>query len=143
MGAGCVRLGGGAWLAVHPDGEFSIVYQRPGELDVYPADGVSVDGDVLTWTINNDVTAKSGFGGAVIILTDGDVEKRTPKISTFVTWGLPEAGDPPGPIANWISEAGDLLDEVRGVLQDVGIALGNLEGITFEINENGELEVTY
>ena len=97
------------WLADYPLGVLSITYIRPGETDVYPADGLSVgtvdDTDILTWTVSNAVTAIAGSGSVVITLTEGEtIVKRSDKVQTIVMDGHAAAGDPPEPLADYVQK---------------------------------------
>ena len=104
------------WLADYPLGVLSITYIRPGETDVYPADGLSVDEGVLTWTVSNAVTAIAGSGSIVITLTEGEtIVKRSDKTQTYIADGHAAAGSPPTPIADWIDDANETLDALKAV----------------------------
>lgn len=119
-----------------PDAVWSISYTRPDETAVYPATGVTYADGVLTWVASEAVTAKSGMGTVVIHREADGTEKRSAMTFMRIHPGHDAAGPPPGPMQDWINEA-------QGLIGNVGAALQTLESITFEINDDGELEVNY
>lgn len=95
-----------AWLAEWPEGVAQISYRLPDSTAVYPVtpSKVAVQDGILTWTIERSVTAVSGHGYAVIIWLQGDVERRSIRLSTLVRPGLPAAGPAPNPMEDWIAD---------------------------------------
>ena len=107
------------WLTDYPAGVLSITYIRPGETTVYPADGLSVDEGILTWTVSNAVTAIAGSGSVVIALTEGEtIVKKSDKVQTIVMDGHAAAGVAPEPLASYIDKWGavdvDLTEKALG-----------------------------
>ena len=63
---------------------YSIVAKRPGEKETYLANNVSADGNIVTWTLDADDTALSGFGEAEIRATSDDLVKKSAKFRTYI-----------------------------------------------------------
>lgn len=126
------------WAEIYPDGDISIDFMRPGDSAIYPVavDKLNLDDNILSWTVDENVTAISGYGAIVLICKQGDITARTPRIATMILVGLPSSGPPPDPVQDWIRA-------VNGLLNDIDNALDNIGSIHFEINEDGELEVNY
>jgi hypothetical protein len=124
-----------AWLTLYPGATFSITYTREGESDVYPADGVSLSGNTLTWTVGKAVTAISGQGTAVVHCTLGDIEKCSAMAYIITAPGHDAAGDAPEPIQDYITE-------MAGYAHQAVEAAALLTGVELSVNvTDGTLEI--
>jgi len=125
-----------AWVALYPTGAAVIAanpgvsdglwmtYTRNAEADVYPVDAadlaLSTVGlvNVLTWTVQEAVTALGGQGTAVIHCTEDGDEKRSRMTQTVVTDGHAAATTPPEPLADYIAKWGAVDIVVSAVAHD-------------------------
>lgn len=78
------------WADVLENPVYSIVALRPGEKETYLVHNVTAENNRLTWTIDSDDTARSGFGEAEIRGVSGEKVKKSAK---FRTWIEPSVED--------------------------------------------------
>ena len=106
-----------AWADLNAD-NWVITYMRPGESATYPVPGgnVSVDDNVLTWTISGVMTAINGTGSVVIeAYRGGEMLKHSALIMTIIGEGHEPAGEAPDPVADWIADANTTLNRIKSV----------------------------
>ena len=103
-------------LNMWPNSVPTLLYRRPGETKVYPAE-TSLSGSVLMWTPDAHAMEISGGRGAVQVIFTIPGEKtvigKSEMLPLVVKRGLGNSEDKPEPAESWIEELTDLAADTE------------------------------
>ena len=133
-----VQVDVSAWLEQWPGATISLLVQRPGEDEFYPADA-KVKNGIFTWTLSRSDLAIDGEGKAQMVLTGPDgLEMRSRVVKTVVGDSIDGTeGDAPAPLESWVH---DVLEAAENARNAVDVKTGGLYIIKAE---NGKMDRSY
>lgn len=99
---------------------------------VYPAAQVEESRGMVTWTITDADTAQAGEGWAQLVMYGGGEEIAKTEIAhTLVLPSLkPNETEPPDPVADWITRAEGVLDDLKQA------GAGNVGAVRYDQPQN-------
>ncbi|MCD7864044.1 MAG: hypothetical protein LUG61_11215 [Lachnospiraceae bacterium] len=133
-------------------GTFVLLHQRPGDCNPYPV-AATLDGTGLTWLVTSADLAKAGRGECELQYLTGDVVVKSCTWPTRIMTAMKDPGEAPPAETGWVKQmlssiqeliatglyCGFEIDPETGIL--TMITAEGYSGLTFEINDNGYLEV--
>ena len=127
------------WITVHPTAGFHILFKRPGEVQAQPVLS-SLEGGILTWTVQAWETALIGVGYAEVraIEAESALVAKSRVIPCSVEESIAEDGDVPPEYSGWVErvlKVADLADDLEQSIAD-GIEDIQAEGATQVGNVN-------
>lgn len=74
-----------SYFTEHPEGVFTLHYQRPEDTEPYEVDQFSMgEGGVGVWLVSEKDTEQTGYGYAEIVIEDNEYRKKTVTYKTIV-----------------------------------------------------------
>ena len=131
------------WAEVLENPVYSIVARRPGEKETYLAHLVATASNRITWTLDSDDTARSGFGEAEIRGVSGDKVKKSAK---FRTWIEPSVEDytNPDPVTPpyWGTEILEATAAAEAAAEAAEAAAEHADGsaVRFDIDQTATID---
>lgn len=108
-----------SWLSKYPNGEISLVYQRP-DGEIYSPEVITQSG-ITDWVVTDIDTACHGNGVIEYRIVVDDMIGKSIKIQTNVLDSLHATTDSPTPPApDWIVEAAKLKSQIGTLLETSG-----------------------
>lgn len=114
-----------AWLDGLDGGTLSIVHQRNSDPDAYPCGNYSIDGKVLTWSINETDLAFCGLGQCELRYTIGE---RIAKSKTFVTQTIAALDPDETPPEAWEPYIDRVIDAARQEMENMTVSASATRG---------------
>lgn len=114
-----------AWLDGLDGGTLSIVHQRNSDPDAYPCGNYSIDGKVLTWSINETDLAFCGLGQCELRYTIGE---RIAKSKTFVTQTIAALDPGETPPEAWEPYIDRVIDAARQEMENMTVSVSATRG---------------
>ena len=103
------------WLAEYPTATIRLQILRPGEDVPYYAEGVTVDGGVLTWIPSSADTGFGGYGKAELQAVQGETIVKSAVVKTFTEPCLPgTAGEVPPSMKPWTDAIEEAIADING-----------------------------
>ena len=105
------------WQAEYPSATIRLQILRPGEDVPYYAEGVTVDGGVLTWIPSSADTGFGGYGKAELQAVQGETIVKSAVVKTFTEPCLPgTAGEVPPSMKPWTDAIEEAISDIDGKL---------------------------
>ena len=105
------------WLEEYPTATIRLQILRPGEDVPYYAEGVTVDGGVLTWIPSSADTGFGGYGKAELQAVQGETIVKSAVVKTFTEPCLPgTAGEVPPSMKPWTDAIEEAIEDIDGKL---------------------------
>ncbi|MCD7819933.1 MAG: hypothetical protein LUH07_12935 [Lachnospiraceae bacterium] len=134
------------------DGTFVLLHQRPGDSNPYPV-AATLEDTGLVWLVSSADLAKSGRGECELQYLIWDTVVKSCTWQTRIMTSLKDPGEAPPAETGWVVQmlssiqemiatglyCGFEIDPETGIL--TMITAEGYSGLTFEINDNGYLEV--
>lgn len=115
----------------YPDATVSLTVQSPTGV-LYPAT-IETSGVMVIWNLTSSDLSAAGGGSAQLTFTENNVIVKSVIFGFGINPSLIANGDPPDPIADWITEANKALADLEA-WEDVEVT-GSTPSITGEANK--------
>lgn len=102
-----------AWKTLYPTALFGVSYVRPWEYSAYLGLGTTVEGNTLTWPVNQHALGKSGIGTLVIRASEDGKEKRSVMTRYTTGKGHPNPGQAQPPLRDYMTDLAAMLIRVE------------------------------
>lgn len=104
-----------SWVDAFGIGEVNLLNQRSVDASPYPVT-INFENNIVTWTVSNIDSARSGIGNCMLIYTIDSKVKKSAVFKTLISNSLGQENDIPEPYTSWFDEILVKLEEIKALI---------------------------